>query len=95
MYLKMLWFSEHLHLGDEGRAGAQERARMSVGDLFTPSLGFAEVSRRWPWSTTGKKGEQERRGGRECQSAIMSTPSHGFADVSWRWSATGMKQGLV
>ena len=66
----MLWFSEHLHLGDEGRAGAQERARMSVGDLFTPSLGFAEVSRRWPRSATGMKGEQERRGGRECQSAI-------------------------
>ena len=66
----MLWFSEHLHLGDEGRAGAQERARMSVGDLFTPSLGFAEVSRRWPQSATGMKGERERRGGRECQSAI-------------------------
>ena len=56
----MLWFSEHLHLGDEGRAGAQERARMSVGDLFTPCLGFAEVSWRWPWSATGMKGEQER-----------------------------------
>ena len=39
----MLWFSEHLHLGDEGRAGAQERARMSVGDLFTPNLGFAYI----------------------------------------------------
>ena len=37
--------------GGEGRAGAQERARMSVGDLFTPSLGFAEVS--WRWSATG------------------------------------------
>ena len=64
----MLWFSEHLHLGDEGRAGAQGRARMSVDDLFTPSLGFAEVS--WRWSAPGMKGEQERRGGREWQSAI-------------------------
>ena len=59
----MLWFSEHLHLGDEVRAGAQEWVRMSVGDLFTPSLGFADVSRRWPWSATGMKGELERRGG--------------------------------
>ena len=60
----MLWFSEYLHLGDEGRAGAQERARMSVGDLFTPSLGFADsVSQRWPRSATGMKGEQERRPG--------------------------------
>ena len=64
----MLWFSEHLHLGDEVRAGAQGQARMSVGDLFTPSLGFAEVL--WRWSATGMMGEQERRGGHERQSAI-------------------------
>ena len=92
----MLWFPEHLHLGDEGRAGAQERARMSVGDLFTPSLGFAEVSRCWPWSATGiakgRAGAQERA---RMSIGDLSTPSLGFADVSWRWRATGMMQGLV
>ena len=45
---------------DEGRAGAQGRARMSVGDLSTSSLKFADVS--WRWSATGMKGERERRG---------------------------------
>ena len=37
--------------GDEVRAGAQGRARMSVGDQSTPSLGFADVS--WRCSATG------------------------------------------
>ena len=87
----MLWFSEHFHRGDEGRAGAQERARMSVGDLFTPSFGFAEVSWRWPWSATGMKGEGRAR----MSVGDLSTPSLGFADVSWRCSATGMTQGFV
>ena len=65
----MLWLSEHLHLGDEVRAGAQEWVRMSVGDLFTPSLGFVEVSRRWPWRH-GDEGRAGAPGRGECQSAI-------------------------
>ena len=74
----MLWFSEHLHLGDEGRVGAQGRAQLSVGDLFTPSLGFAEVSRRH-----GDEGRAGAQGRTRMSVGDLFTPSLGFADV-WR-----------
>ena len=42
---------------------------MSVGDLSTPSLGFADFS--WRWSATGIKDEWERRGNALLQFAKL------------------------
>ena len=79
----MLWLSEHLHLGDEGRAGAQGQRIVQRGfaKLMHSTSSRDGVLRKRERGDEGRAGAQERA---RMSVGNQSTPSLGFADVSWR-----------